>query len=226
MKCVICGSEKLVTRRVLWPQLIADWQLGPSEVDYVNAQQGTSCVGCSSNLRSMALADALLAYLGTDSLLLEAVVTPRFAELSILELNEAGTLSQFLRQSPKHVFGAYPEVDMHALPYADDSFDLVVHSDTLEHVPNPVHALTECRRVLKPGSALCFTVPTIVGRLSRDRTGLSKSYHGDENSRRDDYVVHTEFGADVWTYVLDAGFRSVEMRSMQYPAAFAMLARK
>ena len=38
-----------------------------------------------------------------------------------------------------------------------------------------------CRRVLKPEGALCFTVPKIVGRLTRSRDGLPKSYNGDPN---------------------------------------------
>ena len=50
---------------------------------------------------------------------------------------------------------------------ASGTYDLVVHSDTLEHVPDPVRALQECRRVLRPLGACCFTVPIVVGRLTR-----------------------------------------------------------
>jgi SAM-dependent methyltransferase len=77
--------------------------------------------------------------------------------------------SHFLHRFKGHLLAAYPDVDFHRLPHCDASFDLVVHSDTLEHVDHPIHALAECRRVLKPGGALCFTIPVIVGRMSRDR---------------------------------------------------------
>ncbi len=113
---------------------------------------------------------------------------------------------------------------MHALPYPDGSFDVVVHSDTLEHVPNPLHALGECRRVLKPGGALCFTVPVIVGRLTRSREGLPKSYHGNPEESGDDFVVHTEFGADFWSFPVRAGFAEVRLYSVEHPAAIAMAA--
>ena len=42
---------------------------------------------------------------------------------------------------------------MAQLSFDASSFDLVVHSYTLEHVDNPVAALSECRRVLLPGGA-------------------------------------------------------------------------
>jgi len=41
--------------------------------------------------------------------------------------------------------------------------DLIVHSDTLEHVDDPVAALTECRRIATPSGACCFTIPIIAG---------------------------------------------------------------
>jgi ubiquinone/menaquinone biosynthesis C-methylase UbiE len=69
----------------------------------------------------------------------------------VLEINEAGTLSPLLRQLPGHVLTGYPAVDIHSMPYLDATFDLVLHSDTLEHVASPIRALEECRRVLRPG---------------------------------------------------------------------------
>ncbi|KAI5283606.1 hypothetical protein KEM54_001994 [Ascosphaera aggregata] len=41
--------------------------------------------------------------------------------------------------------------DIHALPFPDDSFDLVHVHQVLQHVDDPVHALREMRRVCKPG---------------------------------------------------------------------------
>ena len=45
-------------------------------------------------------------------------------------------------------------------PYADSSFDVVLFCEMLEHFPNdPVHTLTEIRRVLSPGGHLVLTTP-------------------------------------------------------------------
>ncbi len=46
------------------------------------------------------------------------------------------------------------EGDMRALPFPDDSFDLVTSIFAFHHLPNPRAALREMRRVLKPGGAL------------------------------------------------------------------------
>jgi ubiquinone/menaquinone biosynthesis C-methylase UbiE len=40
------------------------------------------------------------------------------------------------------------------------SMDLVVFTETLEHLPNPTKALNEIKRVLKPGGIAVITVPT------------------------------------------------------------------
>ena len=148
-----------------------------------------------------------------------------YKDLRILEINEAGMLSPFLKLFPNYVYAAYPEVDMHSLPYIDGTYDLVIHSDTLEHVSNPIHALTECKRVIKSAGALCFTVPTVVSRLSKSREGLSPSYHGNSAVNAADYIVHTEYGADAWTHLMLAGFTEVIINCVQYPAALAFTAR-
>jgi SAM-dependent methyltransferase len=210
----------------LWAALINGWQLEPNEVDYINRQQGEYCASCGSNLRSIALADSLRAAFRTTQLLQPFCMSSEAEPFKVLEINEAGALHGVLRTMPNHSFGAYPDIDMHALPFSSDFFDVVTHSDTLEHLPNPVHALTECRRVLRSGGILCFTVPIVVGRLSRSREGLAKSFHGNSADTPDDFAVHTEFGADAWTYVVRAGFRDLHLFTVEYPAAIAISATK
>jgi SAM-dependent methyltransferase len=173
-----------------------------------------------------ALALALARSLGVQTPFIEALAGMAARGLRVLEINEAGTLTPHLAALPGHMLVRYPEVDMHRLPYADRSFDIVVHSDTLEHVPNPIHALAECRRVLAPGGVLCFTVPHIVGRLTRSRQGLAPSYHGAREDCRDDHLVWTEYGADSWCHVAQAGFSEISLHVLDYPSAIAMSARR
>ncbi len=54
--------------------------------------------------------------------------------------------------------------DAERVPYADDSFDLVVARGALHHVPEPSAMLAEIRRVLSPGgTALVLAEPTASG---------------------------------------------------------------
>ena len=45
------------------------------------------------------------------------------------------------------------------MPFADDSFDLAVSLDVIEHLDDDLAALQELRRVVAPGGALLVTVP-------------------------------------------------------------------
>lgn len=45
------------------------------------------------------------------------------------------------------------------LSFPDESFDVVVSSECIEHTPDPIQAITEMTRVLKPGGTLVITTP-------------------------------------------------------------------
>jgi SAM-dependent methyltransferase len=50
-----------------------------------------------------------------------------------------------------------------AIPLADDSFDLVITQEVLEHVADPFKAIQEIHRVLRPGGRLYLQLPFIIG---------------------------------------------------------------
>ena len=49
--------------------------------------------------------------------------------------------------------------DATKLPYPDDTFDNIIASEVMEHIPDDVGALDELFRVLKPGGTLAVTIP-------------------------------------------------------------------
>ncbi len=57
------------------------------------------------------------------------------------------------------------QADAQQLPYDDDSFDIVMAGHILEHLPNPVAALREMVRVVRPGGLVftCITRRTLPG---------------------------------------------------------------
>lgn len=220
--CPICGGQKFNISPILWSELIEAWELSQEEVKYIDRQQGYCCKGCGNNLRSMALASAILKsyeFIGT----LEDFVRSNFARsLNVLEINEAGLLSPFLVNLPNYRLVRYPDYDMTKLDFPAGAFDLVLHSDTLEHVSQPITGLAECCRVLSAQGRCIFTVPIVVGRMSRTRTGLKNSYHGNAEQGTIDFIVHTEFGADVWCFAAKAGFTTIKIYSFEYPAGLAI----
>ena len=58
----------------------------------------------------------------------------------------------------RHV-GEVVQGSIDAMPFAEDSFDLAVCLDVIEHLEDDRAALVELRRVIAPGGALLVTVP-------------------------------------------------------------------
>lgn len=106
------------------------------------------------------------------------------------------------------------------LTFPSASFDVVISLDVLEHVAFVERALAECRRVLRPGGALLFSVPfypereTNLVRASEDEAGrithhLPPEYHGDPLST-DGCLAYHHFGWELLDWVRRAGFARVE----------------
>lgn len=222
--CSVCGGSEWREQAVLWPELVAEWQIDETERRYIDKQQGTACVTCNASLRIIALSNAIRCFVGTRLPLREAIGRGLLSALRVLDCNGAEGISSALSVLPLYQRADYPDYDMRSLPFADGAFDLIIHSDTLEHVEHPILGLQECRRLLAPTGRLCFTVPIIVGRLTRSRAGLAPSYHGDPAANREDYVVHTEFGADAWSFACRAGFTGLALHQVDYPSAIAISA--
>jgi SAM-dependent methyltransferase len=52
-----------------------------------------------------------------------------------------------------------PHLDLERIPFADESFDIILSGDVLEHVADPGGASREMARVLKPGGFVIATFP-------------------------------------------------------------------
>ena len=53
--------------------------------------------------------------------------------------------------------------DITNIPVPENSFDYILCTETLEHVPEPIEALREMARILKPGGRMFLTAPAMSG---------------------------------------------------------------
>lgn len=67
------------------------------------------------------------------------------------------------------------------MPFRDGVFGLVVASEVIEHLPDGVPFLRECRRLLRPGGVLLLTTPNLwdIRRLTKPMVGEVWSGHTD-----------------------------------------------
>ena len=62
-------------------------------------------------------------------------------------------------EGPRNSLATSVNGDAVKLPFDDDSFDRIIASEVLEHVPDDEGALDELLRVLRPGGVLAATIP-------------------------------------------------------------------
>jgi SAM-dependent methyltransferase len=249
--CPACGfTGQFVSKRMLWPELVAQWELSPQWVHWFDQREGRACTRCGCNLRSGQLAQVITSEVRTmtgsrgDSLN-NLFDDPRVLALNIAEINSAGRLHPFLSKCPNLCYSEYgstspgvPSESLMCLSYADSSFDLVVTSETLEHVPDLEVALLEIHRVLKPNGVHIFTVPIVWERATtRQRASIQNgalihalppSYHGSrpEKETNGEYLVFYEFGSDFVERCRRADFDLRVVLDKRNPALAVFIAHK
>jgi SAM-dependent methyltransferase len=67
------------------------------------------------------------------------------------------------------------DIEKREFPFPDESFDVVFFVDVLEHLYDPIIALKEIRRVLKPGGYLCLKTPNCANLKNRIKLLFGKS---------------------------------------------------
>jgi SAM-dependent methyltransferase len=128
--------------------------------DRNGSAESRSCLFCSANERYELLAIEIRQRFGD-----------RLPEMSILELDPRSPLKVLLSGARRYIRSFYEEgcvsgerdgaicEDITALKFQNNSLDLIISSDVLEHVPRLDKAFSETARVLKAGGAHLFTVP-------------------------------------------------------------------
>lgn len=239
--CSVCGADSAF---VFNSWVIPDDQRaglgGPAASLAYTRRESLFCRTCCSSLRVRGIADVLLSIYGAgaDSVA-ELIGQEEFKSLDVAEVNtigSMGSLHSFLCRLPRLAFSEYhgPDglgeivdgsrnEDISRLTYADESFDLVLSSETLEHVPDFHAALRETRRVLRPGGRHIFTVPIVASRPTTETRAeigsdgeivhrVSPLYHGRGAGLYRfipvgaDLLAYTEFGMDLIDHMRDAGF--------------------
>ncbi len=128
-----------------------------------------------------------------------------------------------------------------ATTWADRSFDCVLSFDVLEHVPDPLAAFRECRRILRPGGTLLWSAPFVFGegwrlmdrnviRAQHDAAGnlihlMAPEYHGNPVDPEGGALCYQYFSLEALALLREAGFVDVELLFYWSPE-FAYLGRE
>lgn len=122
------------------------------------------------------------------------------------------SISGELRDHPRvrALEGPIPEV---LASVASESLDVILCISVLEHLWNPLEAISECKRLLAPGGVCLLNVPSWRGKwfleYSAFRLGLSPAE--EMNDHKCYYDVK-----DLWPLLVRAGFRPSDIRCFSH----------
>ncbi len=220
--CDACGHQSIFDiKPIITDALANDWQLSSKERKEFDIRESRACAHCSNSLRTRVMAGVLVGlYAENAKNLSELTKEVPFNSLRIAEINSCGNLHQFFTNNQNIIYSEFgsinkniPNEDLQELTYENESFDVVLTSETLEHVPDLNKSIEEINRILTPGGRHIFTIPVILNRSTRDRIAvenggsiqiLPPSYHGEEKIG---FLVAREIGGDIIELIESKGFK-------------------
>jgi SAM-dependent methyltransferase len=203
-------------------ELTRAWELSQTWKSRINDREGTFCLRCGAQPRIQALAAALADTYSCNLPLNKSL--NGLSDTKIAEINACGSLHRALKNLPYLTYSEYmpkrkdiQKEDVTKLSYPNSSFDCVIHSETMEHVPDTIKAFSEIHRILKPDGYTIFTIPIIPdGRPTKQRAKIDPqgnlihlhppSFHGPPWAKKEDYLVFWEFGSDIIPVIESTGF--------------------
>lgn len=220
-----------------------------------NLKESLGCLWCHAILRKRYLANRVVhIFARHDSQSLHVLVREEeFRDLSILLAEAHGPLFYELQYLPNFTASEYLDdmepgdvrdgircEDLSNLSFEDEAFDILMHTSVFEHVREPLAAINESYRVLKPNGIFLLEVPLTTHNIpglrevttprvdvtdSEDKHILPPVYHGDP-LRSEGALVYNDFGMDLQSMLSDAGFTvyphilSIEHSSMSHCVVF------
>lgn len=107
------------------------------------------------------------------------------------------------------------EIDITDLPYADESFDIIICNHVLEHVEDDRRALSELYRVVKPNGKAILQVPVSYQTKTIEDTSLKTEKEREQSFGQIDHV--RIYGTDYPTRLEEAGFTVTDIAPEDRP---------
>jgi SAM-dependent methyltransferase len=101
------------------------------------------------------------------------------------------------------------KMDVHQMPFASNSFDVVLCNHVLEHVDNDIKAMNEIARVLKPGGYSILQVPFFspVPEITIEDPSIINAADREKAFGQDDHV--RKFGKDYPIRIERSGMKAI-----------------
>jgi SAM-dependent methyltransferase len=202
------------------------------KISSTNLREDVVCTACGSFSRQRQLAAALLALVEVTGRRDHLGDLPGSLRVWNMEASRAFHAALARRLGPGYAATEFVDeglasgtvvrgvvhADVRRTHFAAESFDVVVSSDVLEHVPGHAAALAEVWRVLRPGGWHVFTAPfsdRLWSNELRARVApggavehlLPPVYHGDP-LRKEGVLVYQVFGLELLHELGAAGFEA------------------
>lgn len=240
--CYCCGYYSLfywdTDYEDLLRRLVPKWGLTDDYLEQMIKRENELCANCGSGFRQRAHARTILNLLKFSRLsdfISFLKKNPSFivyetANYNLFRNEKIKKIYNYIVSEfhPDYVFGqkvnGIRNENLEKLTFDNQSFDILITGEVLEHISNLPRSLSEIHRVLKKGSYHIFTVPVDYSmNITRTRAILEKdgkvthllppAVHGDDITGG--VLAYRDFGRDIDNTIEKYGFQCREEKYYQ-----------